>query len=65
MTRNPHKVRAKDNVRSVFSPVDGESDSDPINLYPNKPGKINEIAVDPVAPTIAKTSANDLRVAAK
>lgn len=35
-----------------------------INKYPNKPGKINRIEVEPVDPTNAKTCSKDVTVTA-
>ena len=64
ITITPQRVKHKDKFLKITSKIDGSSSSDPINLYPNKPGKIKEIAVEPVAPTTAKTKANDLRAIA-
>ena len=57
-------VNPSDKYLKIFSKVLGSSSSEPMSLYPNKPGKIKEIEVEPVAPTMANTNANDFNVMA-
>ena len=65
MTMKPQMVKAKARFLRMVSKTETSSSSDPINLYPNNPGRMKEMAVEPVAPTIAKTNAKDLMVIAR
>lgn len=56
---NPPNLQICSTLSNSVAPLIGL-----INKYPNNPGNINEIEVDPVDPTNANTCSNDVTVIA-